>query len=342
MARLITSHDKLHAHAISGALCLAQLLVRWLLLFMTGSAFAAAESAIFSVAALAVHALAPLLSLSIGVPAKRNMSSPMVWPEFRMHSLIFSTRHVASCTAALLLPSPLARVAQLAIAHAAMVAASITTERLGDPNQRTTSAMPYPPGVGASDVAMVKDAYAYAQLLATAQSLAGDAHLSYMALLAIQLAPLMMTLVRKGLAKSEHYHFVYACALAMPALGMASASTHNAVAMQASAFTLICGVVARELRFRFRFGKHLTWLVAPALGWTLSTAAIGVLPVRAATALVVCALALVFAGFRPPRLAATWLVLAFRAREGRRSLKPAPKLSAARAGSACVACVAAA
>lgn len=368
MAKLFTTHDKFRLHAISGMLCLASLLVRWLLLLGAGSGFTPAEPNWAKISTLAVHALAPLLSLGIAVPVRRNMSRPMIWPEFRMQyapaslsasalarwpparaspplppppraadsSLIFSTRQVLSCLIALYAPAPFAQFAQLAVAHAAMVAATQTTELLGDKELRTTSAMPYPDVAAASEIAMVKNSYAYAQLLATAQAVSGNADLGFMPIAAIQLAPLMMTLVRKGLAKGEAYHLVYSVALAAPALGMAAASLRSAEAMRACAFTLLCGLSARELRFRLGVGKHTTWLLAPAIGWAASGALVAGLPLRVATPLVVSSLLLVLVQFRPPALAASWLRLAARkeAHKEASPAAPAPRPSAARARTA--------
>lgn len=325
MAKLFSHHDKFRVHGSSGFLCLIQLLLRWLLLLATGTGFLRAGSVSASIALLSVHVLAPLLSLQLVVPTRRNMVAPMIWPEFRMHSLIFSTRHAVSCALALALPRPLAAICQLAVVHAAMAAATLTSEQLGDKVLRTTSAMPYPTAATTAEVAMVKDAYAYAQLLATAQAMSGDADLGFMPLLAIQLAPFMMTLVRKGIARSETYHFVYSCALAVCALGMASASLRSAEAMHASVFTLACGMTARQLRFRLGLGKHATWLFAPALSWAFSITAVAAISSRVATVLAVAALLLVFACFQPPFLTGRWLRVAARDANKLKATQQAPR-----------------
>jgi hypothetical protein len=117
------------------------------------------------------------------------------------------------------------------------------------------------------DVCLTKDFYTYAQMFATAMSISGDADLAYMPLLAIQLAPFMMTLVRKRLVDATTYHVIYACALAVPLLGQLAVSRMCSAQLHASWFVMVCGFVARQLRVRLGWSKHLVWLVAPVVGW---------------------------------------------------------------------------
>ena len=203
------------------------------------------------------------------------MAAPMIWPEFRYHSFLFSTRHVVACAIAMTIPRSHACALQLMVAHFSMFAASIVTRYVGDAQCRTTNGMPYPKTMAACDVDLTKDFYTYAQMFATAMSISGHADLAFAPLLAIQLAPLLMTLVRKHLVGSSTYHVVYSCALAAPLLPMVGASLHDADGLRRAHFSLVCGFIARQLRVRYGFGKHLTWLVAPALGWLVVDATPG-------------------------------------------------------------------
>jgi hypothetical protein len=105
-ARLIWTHDPYHAHAISGALALAHFIARWFILLTTGRVWLPSEPLLLKIALVSVHVLAPVLSLVLPVHARRNMGSLMIWPEFRMHSLVFATRHVLATIVALTLPLP--------------------------------------------------------------------------------------------------------------------------------------------------------------------------------------------------------------------------------------------
>jgi hypothetical protein len=70
--------------------------------------------------------------------------------------------------------------------------------------------------VGPNEQAAVKRNYRIAQFHATMHCIIGDATASFVPLLGIQMAPLLMTLVRKGLITSYTYHRVYAAALYVP------------------------------------------------------------------------------------------------------------------------------
>ena len=73
--------------------------------------------------------------------------------------------------------------------------------------------MPYPRWISQDMQNGVKNLYARAQFGATKTILFGDPTLSYFPLFGIQMAPLLMTLVRKGKITSITYHRVYAFSL---------------------------------------------------------------------------------------------------------------------------------
>ena len=142
-----------------------------------------------------------------------------IWPEFRLHSITFATRHVVATILTLNNWWPDERnylchgLARAAVVLGAVQAASIITDRYGCRTQRTTNSMPYPSTVSDEQRPAIKKSYALAQFAATAVCLLNDATINFAPLLAIQMAPLMMTLVRKGKAKAGTYHRVYAVSL---------------------------------------------------------------------------------------------------------------------------------
>lgn len=294
MAFLFTHHDPQHAHAIVGALVLAQFAWRWWGLLAAGSAWRPYETVAWQIATVALHAALPLLSLRLPLPVHRNITAPMIWPEFQYHSTLFSTRHVLACACALVLPTGrLAIVAQLVVAHVTMRAASEVTATVGDAHRRTTNAMPYPPALSDHDVRRTKRFYTYAQMFATAMSISGDSDLAYMPLLAIQLAPLLMTLVRKGIVGASTYHLVYSAALAAPLLGQLAVKSCSAGGLRAACFATMCGFVAMQLRVRYGYGKHIVWLIAPVVGWAVT----GRLPIHIEAVLLTATIAYMGAVF---------------------------------------------
>ncbi|KAL3935368.1 MAG: hypothetical protein SGBAC_009095 [Bacillariaceae sp.] len=219
MAKLITNHDPYHIHKILGVSVLLHYLYRFALLFQYGTAFPTeVETRQTAVMGVLLHGLLSWSSLLLPLPTKRNFTKPMIWPEFRLHSILFATRHIVTTIVTLLdvwptsiLPHCLARGAVLC---GTVKAASMITDKWGNREQRTTNAMPYPSTVDEElERPLIKKQYMLSQFAATASCLLPDATLNFAPLLAIQMAPLMMTLVRKGKVQSFDYHRVYAISL---------------------------------------------------------------------------------------------------------------------------------
>jgi hypothetical protein len=199
-----------------------------------GTSFPPFETKVFSCSSVLIHALLPIASLSIPLPEKRNFTSPMIWKEFRLHSILFSCRHsiLTIITLLELWPTQLeifknyklyALFSESILKYIAIIScikiASIITAKYGDTEKRTTNAMPYPEHVTEYEIQKIKYEYAKKQFGATIMAVfSGElsASLNFAPLYAIQSAPFMMTLVRKGKCNSAHYHMVYSLTLIYP------------------------------------------------------------------------------------------------------------------------------
>lgn len=146
MAKLITSHDPFHVHKTIGVFVLLHYLYRFFLLFTTGSAFPEEEPAVQASICVAVHGVLSWSSLLLPLPSKRNFQGPMIWPEFRAHSITFASRHVVATIVSLnhLWPTNvwLDVVAKIALVWGTQRVASEITNRIGDREKRTTNSMP--------------------------------------------------------------------------------------------------------------------------------------------------------------------------------------------------------
>ena len=217
MANLITTHDPFHVHKLFGLMCLLNYLLRIYYLFLYGTAFPSHEPEIQAICSVIIHGALSMSSLLLPLPTKRNFSSPMIWPEFRLHSITFAMRHVIATSATLynLWPkqSLLDASVKVILIFGTIKIASWITDQYGDREKRTTNSMPYPRWISQDMQNGVKNLYARAQFGATKTILFGDPTLSYFPLFGIQMAPLLMTLVRKGKITSITYHRVYAFSL---------------------------------------------------------------------------------------------------------------------------------
>ena len=217
MANWITNHDPYHIHKLLGVASLLNYLLRLYYLLLYGTAFPLHEPLSQALCCVLVHGVLSTSSLLLPLPSKRNFSSPMIWPEFRLHSITFALRHIIATILTLSNTWPTQIVAEalmkLGLIILTIQCASWITKKLGDHEKRTTNTMPYPSWITHDMQKGVKDMYTRAQFGATKTIVLSDPTLSYFPLLAIQIAPLLMTLVRKGKITSITYHRIYAISL---------------------------------------------------------------------------------------------------------------------------------
>jgi len=224
MAKLITNHDPYHIHKLLGLSVLLNYLLRTYYLLIYGAAFPDDESYFQAIASVLTHGILSVSSLLLPLPSKRNFSSPMIWPEFRLHSITFAFRHVIATALTISSAWPNHKGAEalmkLSLIILTIRCASWITDRFGDHEKRTTNSMPYPSWITEEMQKGVKDMYTRSQFGATKAIILGDPTLSFFPLLGIQMAPLLMTLVRKGKISSFTYHRVYAISLMMSYLAL--------------------------------------------------------------------------------------------------------------------------
>lgn len=217
MAKLITSHDPYHIHKILGVFVLIHFLYRFYNIFTVGNAFPVEEHRTIDTMTILLHGILSCTSLLLPLPAVRNYTSPMIWPEFRFHSILFASRHVICTVFTVNQWWPMnmytnALVKGFIVGCTSTIASWITT-RYGSVENRTTNSMPYPSTVTVQEQGAIKMQYINSQFGATLSCIFEDATLNYVPLLGIQMAPLLMTLVRKGKIETVTYHRVYAFTL---------------------------------------------------------------------------------------------------------------------------------
>ena len=132
--------------------------------------------------------------------------------------------------------------------------------------------MPYPDCITAKMQTKIKYNYAMAQFAAAISCISEQPQLSWATLLAIQGAPLLMTLVRKGKITSLTYHRVYMVLLSSPIywflLGNTLHWNYSSVNQHTSKLIFVAAflhLITTALRIRFRQTKLVTWTVTIAL-----------------------------------------------------------------------------
>jgi len=214
MAKLFTNHDPYHIHKLIGLLCLIHFVLRFGLWVQHGTVFPQKmvefhtsippldlSNIALNIGCLVMHLLLHATSFLLPVPAKRNFSAPMIWREFRLHNAVFGTRNIFLTMVCLLEDRYLGgqnwmtALLKWAMIMVAMQSADLVTHYFGDPDKRTTNAMPYPKNSPQSLIDQQKSYYMFAQVGATGLCFV-DASGTFGSLLGIEMASLLMTLVR--------------------------------------------------------------------------------------------------------------------------------------------------
>ena len=270
MAKLITKHDPYHVHKILGTFVLFSFLYRLFLVIKLGTAFPADQSPLVASLCVLVHGLLSSSSLLLPLPEKRNYSAPMIWPEFRLHSITFAMRHVLATILTIhnLWPDGLVvnAIARAGLLLCTVRVATWISDSYGDKEQRTTNAMSYPKEFSEEDKAGIKRQYTQAQFAATVAAICPDATINFWPLLGIQSAALLMTLVRKGKITALSYHRIYACTLFSTYI-VAMIRIWNASPVVACAITWSGLWPHAEARFKWGVKKEVLWTLQVMLSW---------------------------------------------------------------------------
>ena len=264
MANLFTKHDPYNIHKILGLIVLFHIFYRYYLIFLLGTAFPENESLIQKTVSISFHGILSLSSLLLPLPNKRNFTSPMIWKEFRLHSIVFALRHVVCSLLTLhnIWPKyPLYEaISKYFMIYIVIYCAGYITDKYGNKEKRTTKSMPYPSIITDKEQAFIKNEYSNSQFTATAISVLPNTTLNWLPVVPIQVAPLLMTLVRKGKINSYTYHKVYAFSLwSNLFLGfyiyLYEEEKFKLQVLVASG----CQILLRSLRYYYRYSQSIVW-----------------------------------------------------------------------------------
>lgn len=231
--KLFTHEDPIGMHKYFGIFCLLHFIYRF------GRALSGDAAAGFGIrggkgaSIIPMLCLIPHLILSGSslifetVPRERVVGRPMIWKEFRVHSILFAYRGLL-CTffswLAIMKPSmrKLSVIGNCVTVFTALVLADVATAKLKPYKKSgTTATMPYWDGCSPLTMKAFKTFYAYSQFAATtACLLCSNPMFGFYSVMPIQIAAFVMTLIRKGLASPKVSHSIYAASLVVPSFLM--------------------------------------------------------------------------------------------------------------------------
>lgn len=270
--KLFTAEDPCGIHKSMGLYCLVHYFVRYAQMIFgdpsaglgTRMGQGAGYGAMLCVLPHAILSMSSLIFHT--VPRERIVGKPMIWQEFRAHNIIFGTRSVLTTLFAWIpfyfgsqYRSTCVIASCITLLSANAAADWSTAALLDNSRESTTATMPYWEGCSLQTQRKFKHFYALCQFLATlACVMVSNPAWPLCVLLPIQLASLLMTLVRKGLISTWHYHMIYTWSLCMPyVVGLRQwifvMQTHDFFGL------MIVGTFLYQMRRR-GFSKYTLWI----------------------------------------------------------------------------------
>lgn len=289
--KLMTTDDSLNIHKGLGIFVLLHFIYRYYRILFTTNVSGGFGSAItltttkattitrmggipsnwIPIMCLVPHGLLSISSLIFhNVPRDRVIGQPMIWQEFRIHNIGFGLRSVITTLLCMLSIQYQNQSNHIMIRHIAvigsciscllaMIVADIATRYLRSNDiESTTATTPYWDGCSLNTQKRFKTFYAYCQFMATLACLSvTNPAFPFSVLLAIQVASLLMTLVRKGLLTTYGFHMGYTATLIAPYIvGLRSMVYMKRLELL---YVFILGSILFRIR-RFGVNKYVIWL----------------------------------------------------------------------------------
>jgi hypothetical protein len=249
LRKLFTKEDPIHIHKTLGLLALFNFIYRFYLLLFYGTMRLNAPLAL---GMTAVHGVLSISSLVFHIPQKRHATLPMIYPEFRLHSILFGLRSVACCFVEHYTPVSLKLYCKMLVCFLTMMLADVVTRRHATHGDTTMRGMPFAESLPEHECAKITRFHSRQQIHATIFML-WSMETAFSPLLAIQLAAFLMTLVRKGIISPNTWHVVYACTL------MVNVFSFRTLPVSQLLLTVLATWTFRVWRMHLRLNKYAGW-----------------------------------------------------------------------------------
>ncbi len=206
--KLITNEDSLHIHKIIGSIIIINYTYRYLYYILYGHMNIKTN---FDIYIIFLHGLLSVSSLIFHIPKIRNINQPMIYPEYRMHSIIFALRSVFSCIIYFYNYNykNIIVICGLTFILADIISAYYNTK---NQNNKTMRNMPFDKSFTIKNQQALTLMYSYSQIGATL-FMFGNINTAFSPMFAIQIAALFMTLVRKSIINTYIWHLIYSLSL---------------------------------------------------------------------------------------------------------------------------------
>lgn len=252
--KLVTKEDPFFIHKVLGLISFCNFVYRYYLLLSYGQMMLSSP---IDIALITCHGALSASSLIFHIPKKRHASMPMIYPEFRLHSIAFGLRSVACCFIDYY-GNEYKLYYKMGACLGTMAIADAITKAHAEPGDTTMRAMPFALSTTVNERNKITRFHSNSQIFATLLMLY-NMETAFSPLFAIQIAAFLMTLVRKGLIKPNTWHILYSFALMI--------NIFTSVTLKPSELMTICiaKYMFSYIRFELQANKYIGWLMIFAL-----------------------------------------------------------------------------
>ena len=253
--KFFTKEDTLHVHKILGSGALLHFIYRFYNICVYNDArFTLAHTPLF----IFLHMALSGTSMLFHVPSNRVTKRPMIYREFRLHSIVFAYRSLFVMLILHYFPGPASAWFRALVVLGTFLCADWATLHY-KPQHTTMRDMPFSDWVPPLAIKSLNCYYSVSQVLATMNMIIRPSmDVVFMTVFPIQIAAFLMTCVRKGVLSADGWHILYALSLGLNywrGYYVIDGGVRYDYWAMAAAFCV--------LRFGWRVNKYMLW--APIL-----------------------------------------------------------------------------
>lgn len=244
--KFFTHEDHYNIHKLLGITSFVHFLYRFVQIYKNGQA-GFNDTNIYYVVLL--HGFLSISSLIFRIPSNRVKKQPMIYPEFRLHSIIFALRSL------LVMLFHNYNGARVCIVIGTFLGADIVTYFLK--KDTTMRGMPFSDKVPIGFRKGLNTFYSVSQVMATMNTMISpNIDSSFVILFPIQIAAFLMTCVRKGLIGADGWHILYTLSLLLNYSNGLYCYNGDLWGMLNYCFFVFSFCL---LRFKFNINKYILW-----------------------------------------------------------------------------------
>lgn len=245
--KFFTHEDHYNIHKVLGITSFIHFLYRFFQIYKNGQAGINDTNVHYVVL---LHGLLSISSLMFKIPSNRVKKQPMIYPEFRLHSILFAVR---SLLVMLFFDNIFLRTC---IVIGTLIGADIVTYFLK--KDTTMRGMPFSDKVPMGFRKNLNTFYSVSQVMATMNTMRSpNIDSPFMILFPIQIAAFLMTCVRKGLIGADGWHILYTISLLLNYV-------HGLYCYNGDLWGMVDYwsfiIMFCLLRFKFNINKYVLWL----------------------------------------------------------------------------------